>query len=147
MISEADTDRDLQTLLADAEQAGPVHRIEWRDRIAAHGRPAIEAIAPWLREPALAAFAIRVIERAGHEGERDVALRVLRGARRRIDPGPRPDLDWALLHLRPTTRATVTVVAAPARPVRLAPVERPYGVAGPMRPSGRSAGSRRPGQS
>jgi hypothetical protein len=86
----------LAALLADARAADPVHRIDLRDPIAAHGAAAIEAIGPWLKEPAFAAFAIRVIARAGQDGERDVALTTLRGARRRLDPKFRADIDWAV---------------------------------------------------
>jgi hypothetical protein len=86
----------LAALLADARAADPVHRIDLRDPIAAHGAAAIEAVGPWLKEPALAAFAIRVIARAGQDGERDIALTTLRGARRRLDPRFRADIDWAV---------------------------------------------------
>jgi hypothetical protein len=86
----------LAALLADARAADPVHRIDLRDPIAAHGAAAIEAIGPWLKEPTLAAFAIRVIARAGQDGEREIALTTLRGARRRLDPRFRADIDWAV---------------------------------------------------
>ena len=86
----------LETLLADAREADPAHRIDLRDPIAAHGAAAIEALGPWLKEPALAAFAIRVIARAGQDGQREAALTTLRGARRRLDPRLRSDVDWAL---------------------------------------------------
>ena len=43
----------LVTLLARAEGADPAHRIDLRDDIAAHGAAAIEAVAPWLKVPAL----------------------------------------------------------------------------------------------
>lgn len=135
-MDEANAAGDLFGLLASAEQAGPVHRIEWRDRIAGYGGPAIDAMAPWLAEPTLAAFAIRVIERAGHDGEREAALLVLRGARRGIDPRVRPDLDWALLHLRATAPTKVAATPREARPVRVVRAERPYGV-------GRAAGTSR----
>ena len=59
----------LAALLADARDADPTHRIDLRDPIAAHGAAAIEAVGPWLKEPALAAFAIRVIARAGQDGQ------------------------------------------------------------------------------
>jgi hypothetical protein len=90
----------LAALLADARAADPVHRIDLRDRIAAHGAAAIEAVGPWLREPALAAFAIRVIARAGQDGQREIALTTLRGARRRLDPKFRADIDWAVSVLK-----------------------------------------------
>ncbi len=86
----------LAALLADARDADPTHRIDLRDPIAAHGAAAIEAIGPWLRDPVLAAFAIRVIARAGLDGQRESALATLRGARRRLDPRFRADMDWAL---------------------------------------------------
>ena len=114
---------DLTGLLARARRAGPAHRIEWRDRIAAHGRPAIEAIRPWLAEPRLAAFAIRVIERVGRSGERDVAVEVLRRDRLQVDPRIRPDIDWALVNLKGAglngdDRAGTTARPTPARPAR-----------------------------
>lgn len=109
----------LAVLIARAEAADPAHRIDLRDPIAAHGAAAIEAVTPWLKVPSLAAFAIRVIARAGLDGEREAAQAALRGARRRMDARLRADADWALGVLRvaatpapaPTTpapRATVT---------------------------------------
>jgi len=118
---------DLHQLLKGAEQAGPAHRIEFRDRIAAHGLPAIEAVAPWLADPTYAAFAIRVIERVGHNGERDAATDVLRGARRVVDPQVRPDLDWALVHLRVPADPAVAQSAPPAAQTRVARIKRPLG--------------------
>lgn len=90
----------LAVLLSRAEQADPTHRIDLRDPIAAHGAAAIEAVTPWLKVPNLAAFAIRVIARAGLDGEREAAQAVLRGARRRMDARLRADADWALGVLR-----------------------------------------------
>jgi hypothetical protein len=86
----------LATLLARAEGADPAHRIDLRDPIAAHGAAAIEAVTPWLKEPTLAAFAIRVIARVGLDGEREAAQAALRSARRRMDERLRADADWAL---------------------------------------------------
>lgn len=86
----------LATLLARAEGADPAHRIDLRDPIAAHGAAAIEAVTPWLKEPTLAAFAIRVIARVGLDGERAAAQAALRAARRRMDERLRADADWAL---------------------------------------------------
>jgi hypothetical protein len=109
----------LATLLADAREADPAHRIDLRDPIAAHGAAAIEAVGPWLKEPALAAFAIRVIARAGQDGERDVALTTLRGARRRLDPKLRGDVDWALGVLKlqkvPAPAPVKVTIQAPPR--------------------------------
>ena len=90
----------LALLLARAEGADPAHRIDLRDDIAAHGTAAIEAVTPWLKIPALAAFAIRVIARAGLDGERETAQAALRQARRRLDVRLRADIDWALATLK-----------------------------------------------
>jgi hypothetical protein len=95
----------LTALLARAEGADPAHRIDLRDPIAAHGAAAIEAVTPWLKVPSLAAFAIRVIARAGLEGEREAAQAALRGARRRMDERLRADADWALGVLKTTRPA------------------------------------------
>lgn len=103
----------LAALLADAREADPAHRIDLRDPIAAHGAAAIEAVGPWLKEPALAAFAIRVIARAGLDGERETALATLRSARRRLDPRFRADVDWALSVLK-VERVPEPVPAKPA---------------------------------
>ena len=112
----------LAALLAEASQAPPDRRIQWRDRIAPYGPRAIEAIRPWLASPALAAFAVRVIERAGESGDRELATRVLRAARREASPPIHADIDWALVRLRPV-RLTSPVepgqsVPTPARPER-----------------------------
>lgn len=90
----------LAALLDEAQQAPLDRRILWRDRIAPYGARAIEAIRPWLVSPALAAFAVRVIEQAGQRGDRELAARVLRSARRDASPPIRADIDWALARLR-----------------------------------------------
>ena len=92
---------ELAALVREAQAASPVDRIAWRDRIAAHGGRAIEAVRPWLTDPTLAAFAIRVIERAGAEADRNEAIRVLRSARTGVPPVVRGDVDWALRRLQP----------------------------------------------
>jgi hypothetical protein len=107
---------DLAALLSRAESADPAHRIDLRDPIAAHGAAAIEAVTPWLKVPGLAAFAIRVIARAGLDGEREAAQAALRGARRRMDARLRADADWALGVLR--------VAPAPARAPETPPARR-----------------------
>ncbi|MBI3747347.1 MAG: hypothetical protein HY262_00635 [Chloroflexi bacterium] len=123
----------LAALLADAREADPAHRIDLRDPIAAHGAAAIEAVGPWLKEPALAAFAIRVIARAGLDGERETALAALRSARRRLDPRFRADVDWALGVLK--VERVPEPVAARA-PVQLPPrIERPRTTSRRPRPS------------
>lgn len=110
----------LATLLARAEGADPAHRIDLRDPIAAHGAAAIEAVTPWLKEPTLAAFAIRVIARVGLDGEREAAQMALRSARRRMDERLRADADWALGVLKVSPAASPEPAAAkrPAAPRR-----------------------------
>jgi len=110
----------LAILLARAEGADPAHRIDLRDPIAAHGADAIEAVTPWLKDPALAAFAIRVIARVGLDGEREAAQTALRAARRRMDARLRADADWALGVLKvsataPPEPAAARRTAAPRR--------------------------------
>ena len=102
----------LATLLARAEGADPANRIDLRDPIAAHGAAAIEAVTPWLKDPALAAFAIRVIARVGLDGEREAAQSVLRSARRRMDERLRADTDWALSVLKVAPARAVEPPAA-----------------------------------
>jgi hypothetical protein len=108
---------DLLVLLHQAETASPTQRIEWRDRIAAHGARAIEGVRPWLASPALAAFAIRVIERAGTNGDATQATKVLRSARSKVPPAAKGDVDWALKQLR--HRAATSDHGAGDRPRKL----------------------------
>jgi hypothetical protein len=128
----------LESLLARAEDADPANRIDLRDSIAAYGAAAIEAVTPWLKVPALAAFAVRVIARAGLDGEREAAQATLRAARRRMDAQLRADADWALgvLKVAPTPEPAITPTA-PALPRR---VEAPRYAAGarPLRSRPRS---------
>jgi hypothetical protein len=113
----------LASLLEEARTASPASRIEWRDRIAAFGLRAIEAVQPWLSSSVLAAFAIRVIERAGTASDPGLAARVLRAARADVPPAAAGDIDWALTQLKaasPASAATppsapVARRAAPAR--------------------------------
>lgn len=113
---------ELSVLLKEAESSSPLHRIEWRDRIAAYGARAIQGVRPWLGRPIVSAFAIRVIERAGTNGETTLAIEALRSARSRVCPAEKGDIDWALHRLRlldkqasATTRRTPP--PPPARPV------------------------------
>lgn len=91
---------ELAALVQQAQAASAMDRIAWRDRIAAYGTRAIEAMRPWLNDPTLAAFAIRVIERAGAYADATEAMRVLRSARSKVPPHVRGDVDWALKRLR-----------------------------------------------
>jgi len=126
---------ELTTLLESARTAAPDHRIDWRDRIAAHGADAIAGVQPWLVDQSLAAFAVRVIELAGVNGEAPLAAKVLRAARTRVPPTVSGDVDWALERLKASQRPTSTATpkaAAPVRPVRREALR--AGVA-PRRPS------------
>jgi hypothetical protein len=119
----------LALLLEEARTASPARRIEWRDRIADFGPRAIEGVQPWLSSPVLAAFAIRVIERAGVAGETALAASVLRSARATVPPAVAGDIDWALQHLRATSQPTGSSAASPpganhATPVRSSPLRR-----------------------
>jgi len=107
---------ELATLLIQAGMAAPGRRIEWRDRIAAHGSRAIEAVRPWLANPTLAAFAIRVIERAATNGEAATAMAVLRSARSTMPPVVKGDVDWALKRLRTRGHPPVEIAPRPAAP-------------------------------
>ena len=95
----------LASLLEEARTASPASRIEWRDGIAAFGLRAIEAVQPWLSHSVLAAFAIRVIERAGAASDPKLAARVLRAARADVPPAAAGDIDWALTRLKAASHA------------------------------------------
>ncbi len=117
---------ELDVLLEEARSAPPGRRIEWRDRIAAHGERAIEGVRPWLADGVLAAFAVRVIERVGLDGQAEVASQVLRGARGRVPAGVSGDIDWALRRLRAASRPAppepaAPVASSPTRAVRREP--------------------------
>jgi len=112
----------LAMLLEEARTASPASRIEWRDRIAAFGPPAIEGVRPWLSSPVLAAFAIRVIERAGAVGDATLASQVLRSARTTVPPAAAADIDWALQRLRVTSQAADSSGASRGGPKTASPV-------------------------
>ena len=109
---------ELTALLETARSASPARRIESRDQIAAFGALAIEGIRPWLTDDALAAFAVRVIERAGINGEPQLAAKVLRAARSKVPAGVTDDVVWALERLRAASRPKPPPPAAAAAPVR-----------------------------
>lgn len=90
----------LAGLLAEARAADPGTRIELRDRIAAFGSSAVGPVAAWLREPRLAAFAVRVLERLGHdESLRSRVLAALTGPGSNAPLAIERDIDWALAQL------------------------------------------------
>ena len=63
-----------------AAEAPPDRRIEFRDPIARYGSDAVAALEPWLKDPVLAAFAVRTIARAAEFGGLVVARRTLQKA-------------------------------------------------------------------
>jgi len=106
--------KSLASLLQAAAEAAPDHRIEFRDAIAAHGEAAIKGVSPWLADPALGAFAVRVIRKAADMAAdadtRDVALASLRSAKSAAgSEGITRDIEEAIKALKPPARR------APAR--------------------------------
>jgi hypothetical protein len=71
---------ELEALLNEAAAADPGSRIEFRDRIAAFGPEAVRRLEPWLNDPRLAGFAVRVTERAAAYQGRAEAIAALRNA-------------------------------------------------------------------
>jgi len=111
----------LDSLLTAARDAGPLDRIDLRDRIAAHGDLAIEAMTDWLGEPKLAAFAVRVLERIGQDPEhRGAVVATLGSVDREHQAQPLlRDLDSALLTLGVPVRRT------PVKAPKPGPARRP----------------------
>jgi hypothetical protein len=107
----------LAILLAEAHEASPDRRILWRDPIAAFGERAIEGVRPWLSDRVLAAFAIRVIARAGEQGESVDATRVLRAARSTMAPHLQADIDWALARVRAARGLASRIQSASPPPI------------------------------
>lgn len=91
--------RALQRLLDAAKAAGPHERISYRDPIASHGAVAIALVTPWLEDRALAAFAVRVVLRAGMDGDREEAIRLLQKSRTKVPPIVREDVKLAIRQL------------------------------------------------
>ena len=120
----------LATLLAEAAAAPPERRIQWRDRIAPFGRRAIDGVEPWLFDGVLAAFAIRVIWRAGELGEPAAAVTSLRAARGRLPAHVQRDVDWALRSLHPTPRPLAAQAEADPAPLGERPPRRAVGPRG-----------------
>ncbi len=73
-------DLDFDQLLIGAAESPPSSRIEFRDPIARHGVPAVEAMLPWLIDRQLAAFAVRVIRKAADFGAKQEAIAALRAS-------------------------------------------------------------------
>ncbi len=87
----------LDRLLARAETADPMTRIDLRDPIAECGEPAILRLEAWLSDPKLARFAVRAIEKAAaNPCAADVARTSLRRARANCDESVAGEIDDAL---------------------------------------------------
>jgi hypothetical protein len=104
-LSMKSEDQSLASLLQAAAEAAPDRRIEFRDRIAAHGEAAIKSVSPWLADPALGAFAVRVIRKAVDADTLPVALACLRSAKTSAGSGGvTRDIEEAIKALRPPAR-------------------------------------------
>ena len=104
----------LDTLLEEARVAPPGRRIELRDGIAAYGIEAIGGVRPWLQDDQLSAFAVRVVERVGLDGEPVEAGRVLRSVRTKVPANVQGDVEAALLRLKAASKAAPAEKPKPA---------------------------------
>ena len=89
---------------------------------------------PWLADRVLSAFAIRMIQYAGANGDHETAIRTLKEGRASVPPFVREDVDYALrqlFKLLPVTTGHVEPPEARQRP-RSAPASaRPRAAASP----------------
>lgn len=90
----------LHQLLERARAASPNDRIDLRDEIAQHGSAAIDAMVPWLADPELERFAIRVIGRIAELGPREQAVNALRTAGAEATRAVRVAIDAELARLK-----------------------------------------------
>ena len=111
--------RSLGDLLDQARAASPVDRIELRDPIAAYGTVAVTAVGPWVDDPKLAAFAVRVIEKAAMGPARPVAVATLVEARANASVFLQKDIDTALARLGVTASVSRPSAAAVKAPVEM----------------------------
>jgi hypothetical protein len=129
-----DSPPGLQRLLDAARSAGPRDRISYRDLIASYGGAAITAVTPWLADRVLSAFAIRVIQYAGANGDCETAIRTLKEGRASVPPFCREDVDYALrqlFKLLPVTSGHVEPPESVQRPRSAAASPRPRRAASP----------------
>ena len=80
-------DAELGHLLEDAASAPPETRIEYRDRIAAHGADAVVAMEAWVEQGRSPGFAIAVLEAVGKAADDAGAARRSAGSRPRCRTG------------------------------------------------------------
>jgi hypothetical protein len=106
-----DAPTELDRLLAGARAADAHTRITFRDPIANHGVAGIKAVAPWMADPQLGAFAVRVIERAAGIARPQAVTALRRGRASAGSPSIAGDIDDALERLRPANAHTGTARA------------------------------------
>lgn len=114
---------DLDNLLRQAAAADGMDRINFRDRIAAHGPAAVARLEPWLSDARLGSFAVLTIRAAASRGALSEAVTVLKRNQTRVTPTVAGDIDRALAVLRPprrasTAKATVDLSGSPAEALR-----------------------------
>src|SRR3954452_8338859 len=111
----------LDDAVMGAAEAPPSIRIEYRDQIARYGAAGIDRVIPWLSDPQLAAFAVRVIARAGDFGARERAVEVLQAAFATVPGHARLDVQAALETIGPGPPRTRVprAVKSPALPISL----------------------------
>ena len=107
-------EQTLEKLVARAAAAPPVERIELRDKIAAYGPEAVAAMTPWLTNPSLGAFAVRVVGKAADAGAQAQAMAALKQALgRQVGDAVRGDITSELARLRANARATAASTRSP----------------------------------
>ena len=100
-------DPELEILLARAQAAPGLDRIAFRDPIARHGDAAILALAAWLTDPVLGAFAVRTIAAAASRGAPDRAIATLTEALPAVEStAVQRDILREIAQLRSAGRAT-----------------------------------------
>jgi hypothetical protein len=120
LASMADGDlQGLAGLVEAARSASRQDRITFRDPIAVFGTDAITALSPWVVDPELAAFAVRVIGRAGMLGPKSAAIEALTRARPGVSAVTRGDIDEAL-ELLGARRSSAGVTTTPNVPIQIA---------------------------
>lgn len=118
--------KSLAELVVLARSASGGDRIQYRDQIARHSVAAIDAVSPWLADPVLCRFALRVIWRVGDLGDRDAAVLVLRDAL--DDPTVAADRDDLAFHLE---RLGYRIQQPPSSPRGPAPIPAGAGLGWP----------------
>lgn len=94
----------LDDAIMGAAEAPPSVRIEFRDPIARHGLAGIVRVIPWLTDPKLSAFAVRVVARAADFGASEGARQALQAALPGLSQPARSDAAEALQKLGVPTR-------------------------------------------